>query len=463
MTSKEARNMQNDIIEKAGINPKTLLSSVLYCQKLERNISTVLFLPYFALIIVATLTQKTNASTQVPNWEGRLIYLGIGCVLLGFIYSLWVTYVVPRIYAWRVQVFADKNLLYLLPQSTLVELIPDTVRHDDIHHVQAVGCALTVADQQVTVFDYSCIVGSGKHREYLAKGLAVMQLKGSYPHLFLDSKKNGKNHQYAASQRVKLEGDFSKYFDVYMPEGSQAGSLTVFAPDIMQTILDTGKLFDVEIEGSQAVIISDEPVFTRKVLPSILNCANGLSKEFKQLDRTWQPVFDASSRPFTLKGQPLWRVFLIALVPFIVALSSHALPENIRHPIKNQPAPIVSHEPEGPYARDAATLANAYQIANKLNAYTAKYPVPDSLTEAHITNTLLTITYAKLMPQTYQFCTTYYNYVNGNGPTRTSGNIVAYYGSTVDSPNLPPTLQIVEWHEQGKNCQVIKPELPATE
>ena len=449
--------MQTDIVEKAGIEPKTLLSSTLYWQKLEGNISSILFLPYLVLLIVTILTQKTNSATRSPSWEGWLLWIAIGGIIIGTLYNFWAIYLVPRIYAWRVRVFAKKNNLQLIPQSKLIELIPDSLRREDVHNVRAVGFSLPVLDQHVTVFDYTCVVGSGKHAVYLANGLVVMQLKGDYPHLYLDGKNNGKNYQYAASQKVQLEGDFSKYFDVYMPEGSQAGSLTVFAPDMMQTVLDTGKLFDVEIHGTQAVIISNELVFTRRVLPNILNCAAGLSKEFRELDRTWQPVFTPNRQQFTLKGQPVWRNVLIALAPIIIALSFNLLPENIKHPIKNPTVPVVSHQDDSPFSRDAQTLAGARQIADKLNVYTSSNLVPDSLIQAHISNPSLSISYTKLSPSVYQLCATYNYYINGNGPTGAYGNIVLFYGATIDSPNLPSTLQIVEWHNEGKNCQVIRP------
>jgi len=446
------RTTQTDIVEKAGINPKTLLSSVLYWQKLDSGISTALALPYLAILVVAVLSEPSKSGTVAPSWENWLIVLaGVGLVL-GLFFNAWVIYAVPKIYAWRVRVFAQKNNLHLLPQSKLVGFIPPSVNRADVHNVQAVGCALPVAGQKVTVFDYTCVVGSGKHKEYMARGLAALQLKGDYPHLYLDSKKNGKNHQYAANQRVELEGDFAKYFDVYMPEGSQAGSLTVFAPDMMQTILDTGKLFDVEIQGNQAVIISNELTFTRRVLPSVLSCAAGLSKEFKELDRTWKPVFAPGNKKYTLRGQSVWRIVLIALAPLIIGQILYFAP----HPIKNKPAPVIV-TPESAFSIDYYTLTTATKIANQLNNYTAHYPVPDSLAQARIENRLDTINYTKLTPDIYQFCATYHMYINGNGPTGDSGNIVAYYGQTVNSPDLPTTLQIVEWHAEGKNCQVIKP------
>ncbi len=455
--------MQTDIVEKAGINPKTLPSSLIYWQKLERRISYVLALPFLALILVATLDKNTDSLAVQPSWEAWVIWLGFASLLIGAFYGTWATYLVPKIYAWRVRTFAKKNNLHLLPQSKLVGLIPDTVRHADVHGVHAQGCTLPVSGQQITVFDYSCAIGYGKHEEHITKGLAVLQLRGDYPHLFIDSKKNGKNHQYAARQRVKLEGNFSKYFDIYMPEGSAAGSLTVFAPDMMQTILDSGKLFDVEINGNEAVIISDELAFTRRVLPSMLNCAAGMSKEFKELDRTWEPVFTPNGTKFTLKGQPLWRLLLISLLPMFIGLSFNLLPEKFKHPIKNQPAPVLAPQDSNIYGRDADTLAAAYQIADQLNAYTAKNPVPDSLTQANIINPLGNISYKKFSSSIYQFCAYYNYYINGNGPTGASGNIVEYYGATVDSPNLPSTLQIVEWHEAGKNCQIIKPFPPVAE
>src|SRR6478672_6322758 len=105
--------MQTNIVQKAGINPKTLPSGVVYWHKLQRNISTVLFLPYFVGLIIASLTPKASLSTQLSIWQVWLLGLGFGGLILGILYNLWAIYVVPRIYARQVRILAIKNNLNL--------------------------------------------------------------------------------------------------------------------------------------------------------------------------------------------------------------------------------------------------------------------------------------------------------------------------------------------------------------
>ncbi|HSW78876.1 MAG TPA: hypothetical protein VLF88_02575, partial [Candidatus Babeliales bacterium] len=88
--------MQTDIVEKAGINPKTLPSSLIYWQKLERRISYVLALPFLALILVATLDKNTDSLAVQPSWEAWVIWLGFASLLIGAFYGTWATYLVPK-------------------------------------------------------------------------------------------------------------------------------------------------------------------------------------------------------------------------------------------------------------------------------------------------------------------------------------------------------------------------------
>lgn len=90
------------------------------------------------------------------------------------------------------------------------------------------------------------------------KGLKVM-LPAVLPHVYFDTKHDvGRRSPYviAPSQKVAFEGDFPSNFEVFMPKDAQIEVLSVFQPDVLQTILRHGKGYDIEFYENELHIIS---------------------------------------------------------------------------------------------------------------------------------------------------------------------------------------------------------------
>lgn len=67
---------------------------------------------------------------------------------------------------------------------------------------------------------------------------------------------------YDSSQILKLEGDFNKYFTVYVPHDHELSALTILAPDIMAFLIDNNSFCDIEITSSQLYFYwSSSPFF----------------------------------------------------------------------------------------------------------------------------------------------------------------------------------------------------------
>lgn len=61
-------------------------------------------------------------------------------------------------------------------------------------------------------------------------------------------------------QKYNLEGDFSKYFDVYAPPDTQIETLSTLTPDVMAFIMDTvGNKFRIELDDHHVWLVSDDP------------------------------------------------------------------------------------------------------------------------------------------------------------------------------------------------------------
>lgn len=91
-------------------------------------------------------------------------------------------------------------------------------------------------------------------------GFIRIQISRKLPHIILDSKSNnflGMSKLPAGikrAQTLSLEGDFDKYFELYVPEGYERDALYIFTPDVMQVLVDDLKGFDIEILENQVYL-----------------------------------------------------------------------------------------------------------------------------------------------------------------------------------------------------------------
>ncbi len=101
--------------------------------------------------------------------------------------------------------------------------------------------------------NYRYTTGSGKNRTVHSWGYVAVKLDAPLPHIVLDALSNnglfGSNlpASFDSSQRLKLEGDFDRYFALYCPAGYERDALYLFTPDIMARFIDNAAALDVEI------------------------------------------------------------------------------------------------------------------------------------------------------------------------------------------------------------------------
>jgi hypothetical protein len=100
-------------------------------------------------------------------------------------------------------------------------------------------------------FQYT--TGSGKNKTTHRWGYAAVKLDVPLPNIVLDATSNnslfGSNlpAAFRKDQRLSLEGDFDRYFDLYCPAGYETDALYLFTPDIMARFIDHAAALDVEI------------------------------------------------------------------------------------------------------------------------------------------------------------------------------------------------------------------------
>lgn len=101
--------------------------------------------------------------------------------------------------------------------------------------------------------NYRYVTGSGKNQTTHKWGYVAIKLDVPLPHILLDAVGNnglfGSNLPTSVDrdQRLRLEGDFDKYFALFCPRGYERDALYLFTPDIMARFIDNAAELDVEI------------------------------------------------------------------------------------------------------------------------------------------------------------------------------------------------------------------------
>jgi hypothetical protein len=116
--------------------------------------------------------------------------------------------------------------------------------------------------QQTSIFNPD----SSKHRTSLNYRILEIATKQDFYHVFIDSKSNSRgvftNAMVALSrsvrdnQKLTVEGDVNKYFDIYVPSGDDYRSLVTLTPEKLLALRDYGKDFDVEFVNNKIYVIS---------------------------------------------------------------------------------------------------------------------------------------------------------------------------------------------------------------
>lgn len=120
----------------------------------------------------------------------------------------------------------------------------------------------------VSIANHHATTGEGKSREQHRWGYVAIRLPASLPHVVLDAKGNnslGRRNlpvEFARSQRLRLEGDFDRYFELYCPDGYETDALYLFTPEVMAGFIDTAAELDVEIVDDHMFLYSRKDLST---------------------------------------------------------------------------------------------------------------------------------------------------------------------------------------------------------
>jgi hypothetical protein len=220
----------------------------------------------------------------------------------------------------------------LMPADAVFTPLPRAITRQGAEGMMTSNAFELMLDNGATcqVYDYKYTVGSGRSEETYYFSVLTFPVQATFPQLFLDSRKSHVSTEFAASQKLQLEGDFNDYFDLYAPIGEQIDVLSVLSPDVMQSLVDMGTPYDIALEGTNVFICSKQHFYTSAGLPHALAFASKLDDELSQRSVSWQGALPGT--PTAAIKVAFWRTnvgtitfALSALLLFIVAIVASSL------------------------------------------------------------------------------------------------------------------------------------------
>ena len=173
--------------------------------------------------------------------------------------------------------FAEINSLVALSEDTMTSLLPPSLQNIGSNRKFNNGYLMKVDDQSVYLFDYSFEILAEGRNGYKRYSLAIVQSQKTYPHIYLDGKQNNRNDTYKSWQKMTLEGDFNKYFDLYADDDTNIETLSFLTPDVMQRFIDTARLYDVEAYNHNlAIITADTSIYVKTNMERLLVCLRAI-------------------------------------------------------------------------------------------------------------------------------------------------------------------------------------------
>lgn len=174
------------------------------------------------------------------------------------------------------------------------------------------------------LFYYFHTVGSGKNRREYQRTVVGVSIKPTHQHIYVNARLNDMTEQMPAGRyvRYQAEGQFSKYFDIYTPEGKQVEALSLFAPDLMARLMAEFGQYDIEILDDKLYVYAYSKLTEQAEMEALYQLVNGLAVEVDSNAPRKVTLHQAAGDPeasavTTMHGHNLKGV-VVAVVFFVV-------------------------------------------------------------------------------------------------------------------------------------------------
>lgn len=164
--------------------------------------------------------------------------------------------------------------------------------------------------------DFSCLIEYGDYRNprtdhNLYYSVIVIDTGYELPTFIFDSKESlGRQMKFSfdINQKVALEGNFDKYFDVYHSAGYHIDLLNIITPDIMEKLIEAHD-FDIEFYGTKIYLYSK--IASHSKLLHMINSAQSIAVSIKRNASAYSDVRAVSKKRVHPLGKSLQKNFTL--------------------------------------------------------------------------------------------------------------------------------------------------------
>lgn len=192
-----------------------------------------------------------------------LMYLGLAVLLGG---GIWLSYYLKRKREEAMAAFALAQGWQALSNDgvTLSKFLPEalTGKGENPQYDMAYGFKIGQSDAVIFQYQYEIHTTDAQGRsetQIYSFGVLTFSVGPTFTPLYIQKHTflgglGGYEHQ----EKLQVEGDFNKHFEVYTPQGKEVEALSLLTPDIMALMEDAGRDFSVQVIGQMVSVFGDD-------------------------------------------------------------------------------------------------------------------------------------------------------------------------------------------------------------
>jgi hypothetical protein len=169
--------------------------------------------------------------------------------------------------------------------EVLSNYVPDVLAGKGDGHYYSSAYSFTINGIPAVLFGYQYYsknrgpsngsMDVGSNMQTYSCAILSVKPKKAVPTLYIErhSMLNKLQEIFTGREKLKLAGDFSKHFDVYIPNGTQAEAAGILTPDMMTLIADAGTGYTIDFAGDVITFIFKQDLLDPRRIDQVITYA----------------------------------------------------------------------------------------------------------------------------------------------------------------------------------------------
>lgn len=231
----------------------------------------------FLFVVVCTLVAVFSG---VSNLAPVIFY---GLFVTGFLlsYVLYRQFLTHEAVVWRQFATANKWQVHIEEEANA--LVPPFFTKIGHSHKSSELLTGQLDQASMGLFRHQYTLGYGKDSQVYPFTLLVFKINAKLPDMLIFG------HRFSIptetnlfKEKLRLEGDFNKYFKVFVQQDNEVDELSILTPDIMQFLMTSDTELAVATYNNRLYLIKDNDVRRFDKLPPFIDFGQKLYQEVMQ-------------------------------------------------------------------------------------------------------------------------------------------------------------------------------------